>query len=392
MKILQISTYPIVRPLHGGQIRVKKIKEELIKLGHQVKSISFSEYSHMFFDDELDYVVSSATLSKVIKTRFSTDLATAFESKDSKAMRAFITKHILAFNPDCIFLEQPWLWPLIKSMLEDGTLKNIKVVYSSQNIEYLTKLSLFESNDITDTCGVVDSIKEIESDLCSSADIVIACTETDLQEFVTLGAKRTVLCPNGVTPFAGSKESIDQIKHLIGERKFALIVGSAYPPNAQGFWSMLGNSMAWLAPDEMIIAVGGCSMILEDFAPKESMIYDFVNSDKIKKLGFVECDELSALISNASVVILPITSGGGSNLKTAEAIISGKPVVATTMACRGFGDVKKYSNFLVCDDKDKFIGGIKHYLEFDIEDISDDEKSLRNSVLWDNALAELSVF
>ncbi|OOE95378.1 hypothetical protein BZG77_13495 [Salinivibrio sp. IB643] len=74
MKVLQISTYPIVRPLHGGQIRVKEIRDALVNLGHEVRSISFSELSHKDYDDEFDYMLTEAVLSKNIKTPFSNDL------------------------------------------------------------------------------------------------------------------------------------------------------------------------------------------------------------------------------------------------------------------------------------------------------------------------------
>jgi hypothetical protein len=47
---------------------------------------------------------------------------------------------------------------------------------------------------------------------------------------------------------------------------------------------------------------------------------------------------LSALIEEASCVLLPMTSGGGSNLKTAEAMLAGKRVVATPIALRGFDE------------------------------------------------------
>ncbi len=389
MNVLQISTYPIVRPLHGGQIRVKEIREELANLGHEIRSISFSEFSHQYYDDELDFKLSDTVLNRIVKTPFSNDLATALESEKSKGMHNFLKKHLLEFKPDYIFLEQPWLWPLVKNFLEEGLLVNTQLVYSSQNIEYLTKKSIFESNKIVDTCDVINSIKKLESDLCNHASVVIGCTQTDLDEFAKLGAKKLVLCPNGITTNTPTTTAINKIKHLIGKREYALFVGSAYPPNAQGFWAMLGNSMAWLNPDQMIIAVGGCSLILEDFAPEQSRIYDFVNFDRIKRLGFVENDELAALIDGAKMLILPITSGGGSNLKTAEAIMSCKPVVATEKACRGFDLTNKLSNFEICYEQSDFIDGIKKAFDNPCSSIGTEELNLRESVLWKNTLERL---
>lgn len=389
MNILQISTYPIVKPLHGGQIRVKEIQNELTKLGHSVRSISFSEFSHKYFDEELDFTISDALLRKVIKTPYSNDLATGLISEDSLEMERFFEKHLDGFKPGCIFIEQAWLWPLVKKMLTNKNLKDVKVIYSSHNVEYLTKQSIFTSNGIVDECNVVNKIKDLEGDLCRHAYAVVGCTQMDLNEFKELGAKRVILCPNGVAVQNVEPKVSQMIKELIGDRKYALFVGSAYPPNAQGFWRMLGNTMAWLKPDEMILAVGGCSLILEDFAPEDSKIYGFVNFDKIKRLGFVENDELNALISNATQIILPITSGGGSNLKTAEAIIAKKPVVATEMACRGYDNIKELSNFSICKTQTEFIKAVQSAFNTEFKEITKAEQLFREAVLWRNTLSGL---
>ncbi|EOX3461622.1 hypothetical protein ACPFUY_001537 [Vibrio cholerae] len=389
MNVLQISTYPIVKPLHGGQIRVKEIQNELKKLGHKVRSISFSEFSHKYFDEDLDFTISDALLREVIKTPYSNDLATALASVNNIEMERFLERHLSSFEPDFIFIEQAWLWPLVKKILSKGKIKDKKVIYSSHNIEYLTKQSIFSSNGIVDECNVVNKIKDLEGDLCSHAYAVVGCTQADLHEFIELGAKKVILCPNGVADQKVEQNVSQMIKELVGERKYALFVGSAYPPNAQGFWSMLGNSMAWLKPDEMILAVGGCSLILEDFAPEESKIFDFVNFDKIKRLGFVESDELSALIFNAAQIILPITSGGGSNLKTAEAIIANKPVVATEMACRGYDNIKELSNFFICNTQTEFINAVQRAFSTESKEITQTEKLFRETVLWRNTLSGL---
>ncbi|OOE95379.1 glycosyltransferase [Salinivibrio sp. IB643] len=303
-------------------------------------------------------------------------------------MRTFLDKHFCEFKPDYIFLEQPWLWPLVKKKIHEEQLST-KVVYSSQNVEYITKLSILESNQVIDTCNVVQSIKELESDICANADVVIGCTQQDIDEFVKFGAKKSVLCPNGIASHVTTESSKELIKSLVGDRNYALFVGSAYPPNAQGFWTMLGNSMAWLKPNQMIVAVGGCSLILEDFAPIDSRMYDFVNFDRIKRLGFVESDELASLIEEADVLILPITSGGGSNLKTAEAIMSGKPVVATSKACRGYDITANLSDFDVCDDQQTFVSSVQKYLGSECRSVSDDEMKIRETVLWSSTLADL---
>lgn len=392
MRVLQIATYPIQRPLHGGQIRVSNIHAHLKRLDCDVRSISFSEPSHKYFDDDRDLILKYNELNKEIQTPFSTDLATALVSKNSKQYYRFLKKHMDEFSPDYIFLEHPWVWPLVKRYLKNKP-REVKIIYSSHNVEYLTKHSLFKSNNITDANNVVEKIKSIEFDLIKHCNFVIACTPNDLNHYVesaNLDKKKGILCPNGVSPISHEIRENRSFIDILAGRKYALCVGSAYPPNAQGFWKMMGSSLAWLKEDEFIFVAGGCSSILEDFCPKEGELLNMINFGKIKRLGIVNNSELHTLINCANAIILPITDGGGSNLKTAEAIISMKPVVATKTSCRGFDDVEEYSQFHIADSSKAFKAGIKKYLRENTKlTFSDKEKELRKKVLWSNTLVDL---
>ncbi|MCX9538429.1 glycosyltransferase, partial [Vibrio cholerae] len=243
---------------------------------------------------------------------------------------------------------------------------------------------------------VVSKIEDIEIDLLNNSSSVIACTKSDAEQFLSLALAdlQPIICPNGVSEFTKNSEVAilrNQLKKKLGDKKYALFVGSAYPPNAQGFWDNLGHSMGWLSMDEFIFSVGGCSNILEHFMPKNRDISSYVNFDKIKRLGFVTDNELTALIQEASVIILPISDGGGSNLKTAEAILSGKPVVATKMACRGYDRIAEYSNFSIREPGTDFINEVKRYLQLVPDELSVKELELRKEVTWEHALSSLGM-
>ena len=53
----------------------------------------------------------------------------------------------------------------------------------------------------------------------------------------------------------------------------------------------------------------------------------------LRRLGFVE--DLQALARDCAVVAIPLTSGGGTKLKTIEALAMGKPVVTTAEGAAG---------------------------------------------------------
>ena len=53
-------------------------------------------------------------------------------------------------------------------------------------------------------------------------------------------------------------------------------------------------------------------------------------------LGPVSSDDITSAIMCSSGVILPLWEGGGSNLKTAQALLSGKCVLGSNFSFRGF--------------------------------------------------------
>src|SRR6185503_21305679 len=93
-------------------------------------------------------------------------------------------------------------------------------------------------------------------------------------------------------------------------------------------------SMAFLAPDERVVVAGGIADVLLH-APAYRL-WERINASRLMLVGQQSEQDLAALIALASCIVLPITIGGGSNIKTAEAIFSGKPVVGTTLSLRGY--------------------------------------------------------
>ena len=392
-KILQLSTYPIGKPLHGGQIRVSQIRKFFEDKGHEVKSLSLSEMSHGYYSSD-DFLLNNSELQDIVKIPFCSDYATSVLSTKGQAYN-FLKKNISSFSPNIILIEQCWLWSAIKKLKSEGVIKeSVKIFYSSQNIEYKTKRLLLEHHNVDnrEIEYIVEKIYQLEKDISQNSNGVISCTNIDASEFEKLGAKKSIVCNNGVSSRTiNNKVSIKLLNDLDG-LKYALFVGSAYPPNAIGFWDMMGDSLAWLSPEYVILAVGGVSKILESYQPKEIERYQYINTDRIKKVGFVSDKLLASLIDNASVILLPITIGGGSNLKTAEAIASLKPVVATRTACRGFDFTETLSHFTIAKNKDEFIEATKKFIYSQNRiEISQKEKDIRSSVYWKNTLLNLNL-
>lgn len=392
-RILQLSTYPIAHPNHGGQIRVDAIRALLLYKGFEVYNYSISEAGHDHYSEN-DMIISREEIDKVVQTPFCGDLATAILSATGIYFN-FIKQKIESVNPDAIFLEQPWLWPAVDRYIkEDSSKKNIKIIYSSQNIEYKTKQNILLDHGI-DNKDLVSKIYEIELDLCKHSNLAIGVSDNDAQELNLMGSRNTIVAANGVRNIETSGANDFVLSKALSGRKFALFVGSAYPPNAMGFWRMVNHSLSFLREDEFIAIAGGVSDILMPYGEIYSGVRFQHNRSKVVLFGKISNDLLDRLIRAASAIILPITSGGGSNLKTAEAIASHKSVVATNTACRGYGEIiDRLTNFHVVGDNepDYFVAALSEVLSQPDREInlSTEELSLRDSVLWPNTLASIT--
>ena len=79
-----------------------------------------------------------------------------------------------------------------------------------------------------------------------------------------------------------------------------------------------------------------------------------VNSEFVRNFGTVQEETLTSLLYHAKAICLPITEGGGTNLKTAEALMWLKPVVAMRHALRGFEEGAEMDGVYVADHVHEF--------------------------------------
>jgi glycosyltransferase involved in cell wall biosynthesis len=125
-----------------------------------------------------------------------------------------------------------------------------------------------------------------------------------------------------------------------------LMLGSyAYPPNRHGierFVEMVLPLLRKVIPDVEILIAGANQNRLK-FAAKPP--------PGVRLLGFVE--DLNELYAQASAVVCPIYSGGGTRVKIIEAAAYGMPIVSTTIGAEGI-DLKSGIEILIADDVHAF--------------------------------------
>jgi glycosyltransferase involved in cell wall biosynthesis len=120
-------------------------------------------------------------------------------------------------------------------------------------------------------------------------------------------------------------------------------------------------------------------------------IQEAVIKNRVYLAGRVSEDSLQGLLKDCDVILLPITEGGGSNLKTAEAIIADKPIVATTHAFRSYEKfIDELPNIYIADTPEAFQQSILAAVKNKPIVRSQEQKAVAESVLWVSVLEGLA--
>lgn len=132
---------------------------------------------------------------------------------------------------------------------------------------------------------------------------------------------------------------------------------------------------------------GGVTSLLEKH--REYRRWAGINDDRTLRLGIVDDAGIAALRRLGHVYILPITAGGGSNIKTAEALLTGAYVIGTSTAFRGFEDFIGDPGVFVEDDPHAFRARLFELLHRERLAIGEAELNHRRRLLWESTLAPM---
>jgi hypothetical protein len=291
--------------------------------------------------------------------------------------------------PDVIEVVQPWLFGFCQRYVVQACIQPA-IVYSSQNVESSLKERIVRSYSREKRAlAVADSIHTAEVAAISGSDGVICVSQTDLDWSRQHSDKSMLLAPNGVKPWAVSDEGNTAAKTIVGGKQFSIYCASAHPPNMTGFFEMFGGGFGSLMPDQSLLIVGGAGpAIAGDVRVHQSAKL----AERIVVAGIVSQSCLEGLLDLAHCVVLPLTQGGGTNLKTAEALWSGRYVLATTVAMRGFEDFLGAQGVFVADDPSDFKRALRHVMALAPLQLSDADCNKRKRVLWDESLSLLPSF
>lgn len=385
MRILQVTPYPTIEPRHGGQIRASQIAAMLVSAGHEVKTIAvYVENDYSSYGEE-DIAFNSDSIYWEPDLPWLSDYFSGIFALNDEKPLALLRSIVDSYRPDVVFIEQPWLFQAVQRVVRS----DVKLVYSSQNIEWRLKEKLFERLAHPHKIELISSIKSIEDSAARAADLIVACTDSDLEYYRSVVGGKSfngIVAGNGVEPFTCTEQRVSEWLAYFG-RRIPVFVSSAHLPNAQGFWDMMAPGLTFLRPEEEILIVGGVGSIIRNVPG--FVRYSDVNLSRLNIAGIREMSELQALIRASHVVLLPITDGEGSNLKTAEALEAGLPIVATSKAFRGFELAMSLKHIQIADNPRDFRSAVRRALDRP-RLINLTPLSVRGRFYWNNQLGIIS--
>lgn len=347
--MLILGPWPTGKLLNGGQMRCAAIADAYRQDKHIVQVTGFYDPTNTpagnIAADDIklmpgvgDIMSQGAAQSRWEAVAMAPDSIAAFRQK------------IKDFLPDVLQFEEPALWPVVRRLLQEGELDGVAVIHSSYNFETLAWQDLRTAGAEVDDAAIA-YVASIEKEIAQECDLIAAVSEEDVQAFSRLGAASVVLAANGTEGVTGSP-AVNVLRcYLANQAPYALFVSSAHPPNAYGMVALAAQCTSRPVRHGEIVVCGGVGGLMRQ-SPRFRQASAVLEGARY--LGWVDTDLRNALYSEASVIVLPKVLGGGSNLKTAEALISGRPIVATALAFRGFEDCADWPGVHIEDDADQF--------------------------------------
>lgn len=392
--LLLLSTYPYQKPQHGGQLRLANIAKAYEAAGWLVQSIAV--YDPRAYDThsvgQMDIAFPPDSPYRLLQGHSvpaTEDLLSGrYAAADDGGWSAILKN--LPLTIDAIHIEQPWMWPVARRIVSLPAYRGVKVIYGSQNIESPLKKDIFASLGVGACQGAVEAIELLEREAVTQADLCLAVTESDHHVLQQMGARQTLLAPNGIEPWQAGEKALQRWSARLPKAPWILYVASAHPPNYTGLIDCIGDSLACIPPNAKLVVAGGVSEhVYHCFAPTR---WSTLNLSRLELLFVLAEEDLVAVKTLAHAFLLPIQHGGGSNIKTAEALYSGKYVIGSEAAFRGFQPFTQLPEVTIARNPSQFQHAMRSVLQRDpLSPLPVLPTDIRYTLRWDQCLLSVPV-
>ncbi len=249
-----------------------------------------------------------------------------------KTMWNFIDR----IQPDVIYLDTSKLGKYVKYMKKRYKCKTVVFFH---NVESDYSLNFVRHKGVQYLLPYLASLKN-EKEAVKYADKLICLNERDGKRIEELYGRR----PEAVVPIS-LLDRFEKEKVNIDRNKGILFIGSLFPPNYHGVKWFVDNVMSKL-PEQKLAIVG------KNFEKKRTEL----ERENVQVIGTV--DDLEIYYYTYPIMVMPIRYGSGMKVKTAEAMMYGKIILATDEALEGYM-VTEENGVLRCNTPEEFISTIQ---------------------------------
>ena len=326
IRVLVMTPYPAFPLSHGGRVRTFQLARGLVRAGGEVDLVCPWSPGQPRAEYAIDGVRVRPTL--------------------------FPTTPLLALPEDLLPRALPLSWEARlgrgRSLLRDAARYDIaqfevsgqgtwaervpagvKKVYASHNVEAEFDLA-------RGTRGgrlrrrIAGRLGDLERRLVAASDLVLACTDEDAERF---GARYGADTPRAVVPNGFDDELLaldrDRLREehrrelaLDADELLLLFVGGGAEHNRRAVRALEQEVMPAVRRRARLVVIGKAGDALTG------------SDDRTRSIGYVE--DLRPWLAAADAGLNPVAYGSGSNLKVAEYLAAGLPILTTPIGSRGF--------------------------------------------------------
>lgn len=363
MRILQFCHKPPYPPHNGGSIAMNNITQGLLNEGHEVMVFAIASSNHPLDDNLVDeayrqrtnfqsvFVDTTPQLGSAVKAYFH-DQAYRIQRYYSRDVVQRLMQILSAHTFDIIQLETPFTTPYIATIRKYS---KAKIVLHSHKIEYRTweRIAKQETNLFRKLLlqWRIKSLQKFERTLGKRVDACITMSDLDYQSLSHWYAS----IPCQMIPFGLNLDEYE--------------VTEPYIPTAQ-------PTLFNLSSVEVLSNREGLQWFLDDVWPpileKFPELKFYVagrniadHLDAAEKEGVTLVGEVSSaneFMQAHDLMIVPLLSSNGVQVKIVEGMAMGKTIITTTIGAESM-QVENGKQLLVADTPEEFIAAIEKCIQ-----------------------------
>ena len=359
MKILQLCLRVPLPPYDGATIAMYNLAESLTLSGAEVKMLSFNTKKHFIdlstieaellekYKLETVYLDASVKISGAIKNLFRKNESYNIIRFDSDVFHHKLKSILQAESFDIIQFEGLFLSPYLQTARRYS---KAKMILRAHNVEWLIwkRLAGASAHPIKKKylSFLASRLRQYEKNMVNQFDAIVALTPEDKKLLIDEGCT----IPVEIAPVGLNTQRFDDVKPLAQAQQISVFhLGSMdWLPNIEAVNWFLKN--VW----PLIIAKTDCIQL---YLAGKNMADEFFRIQMKNVFVEGEIKDAKKFMSDKTVMIVPLLSGGGMRVKIVEGLAAGKVIVSTSIGAEGIACTHS-ENILIANTAEEFANTI----------------------------------